>query len=354
MPLLSRRAKYVVILKTLPGELAALRQARPATLDRVMPLIEIATKRGDAETTSAQRLLPKLAERLEESLGARPFFIDFPWLSLRTRVAIGKRKTSVGGIQHVLTEVLARGGRPIPVVRIGNVRRLQLIRQSMDLEAVGLCVRLRIRGVTASGNKDEIEALLDAAGISRASVDLILDMGFIEQEPGFVARDVYDQVQKIPELARYRSVALAGSTMPTTLTAVRENSVGTIQRHEFGLWRDVVALRPDAAIEYSDYAVQNPERPDATGPGMRANVRYTAPEYFVIARGTQVTLDGWDQYRHLAAQITKRPEFRGSGFSWGDDEIVRCAQGGTFTRSSPYWRGVATSHHIEQILDSLG
>lgn len=351
--------RYIPALKTLPGELEALARADITVWARTTPLVEIATRVGDKAESSAQRLLPHLAERASSGLGPHLFFLDSRWLSTATRIVIkqGAHKREVNGLEHLLATFCAAGLLFVPVVRLNaGPKRLEILRGSLDLDARGVCVRVLIADVIlSSGNTlgRALQVLVDRVGVGTDRADLVLDLGYIEQEPGFAADDIARLLNKLEGLKDWRSVVLLGTTMPSTLGVIPEQTVGELRRHEWLIWRDLLKLDVPRQLSFGDYAVQHPDRPPATGPGMRANLRYTVPNRFVIARGTQVTIDGWSQYRELASKVVARKDFSGPSYSWGDQEIWNCAEGLAFKRWSPYWRGVSTSHHLRFICEAL-
>ena len=59
-------------------------------------------------------------------------------------------------------------------------------------------------------------------------------------------------------------------------------------------------------------------------------------------RSGPVTVEGNEQYQDLCQQLVQRPEFAGSGYSWGDSVIVKCASGSVEPGAQPTWRGAGT------------
>ena len=110
-PLACGHWQYVPILKSMPGELAAIDQAPGSVLDRMTPLIEV-DERIMAGTPKGRSRAPRLADRLAPTMTAdRPFFIDFPWIESDAQVLVGPshRRTAVNAMELVLGECRNHG-----------------------------------------------------------------------------------------------------------------------------------------------------------------------------------------------------------------------------------------------------
>lgn len=148
-------------------------------------------------------------------------------------------------------------------------------------------------------------------------------------------------------------MALAGTVIPQTLSSVvDQDQIGELDRHEWNYWRRVRQFPIARPLGFSDYAVQSPVRPDG-GRGAMGNIRYTGGSEVIIARGHKITANDHAQYRELARKIQSHSSFRGSSFSWGDQQIVTYANGAPPPLGAEAWRAFGTSHHIELVTEAL-
>ncbi len=148
---------------------------------------------------------------------------------------------------------------------------------------------------------------------------------------------------------------MLGTSMPTMMSCVAEGTVGSVPRKEWELWSQLQQCELERMPTFGDYAIQNPHPPhDGGGPGMRANIRYTANGDTLVARGRGPFYEeGNEQYRRLCEQLVARAEFAGREFSWGDGVIDDCAAGAVEPGGQRVWRGAGTSHHIRTVSEQL-
>jgi hypothetical protein len=139
---------------------------------------------------------------------------------------------------------------------------------------------------------------------------------------------------------------------------VAEGTVGRLPRREWDLWCRLRARRPRRLPTYGDYAIQHPDPPwegEESGPGMRANIRYTLHDITLVARGVgPLQLEGAEQYRGLCRKIIAEPRFAGADYTWGDRLIFDCARGIADPGNQNRWRGAGTSHHLRLVVEQLG
>jgi hypothetical protein len=156
----------------------------------------------------------------------------------------------------------------------------------------------------------------------------------------------------------WRRIILAATSFPEDLSDVDAQTISTLPRHEWELWK-TLQRRPDSLprrdIIYGDYAIAHPVTPDIDPRVMRmsANIRYTATDTWLIVKGKNVRQYGFDQYFDLCKTLVKRLEYMGSEFSWGDRYIADCAEGIVGPGNATTWRKVGNNHHITLLVKEL-
>lgn len=342
--------RYVPVLKSLPGELKALAHASGTAWRRMTPLIEIATKRGENEVMRAQSVLARAGDELAAVFSVdRGFFLDFRWVKYGQQVEL-KGGTKRRAIEQVLQDVCAKALSCVAVVAPGQDPRIvKLVDEALEFAQRGVCVRVQLRGVVRGGRAAlaaEIDALVDELRISEDMVDLFLDLGFIGAP--LTVKEIAEILKGL-EPTKWRSMILAGTVVPDTLKEIDEDTIGALTRYDWLIWKELESLGL-GRVSYGDYAVQHPIPPVEGGRGMRANVRYTAGDHFLFARGTKIGRGNYSQYQDLCKGIRALKDFRGAAASWGEDEIVNCANGTALPKAPSDWRAIGTSQHLEHLI----
>jgi hypothetical protein len=249
--------------------------------------------------------------------------------------------------------------RCVPVLRVGqsSLAVAEIVRAVAEADGRGAALRYPARRLVPPPRQTLAAILtqaLDSLELAPGSADLLIDLEWIDPGEPLQASNILQIVEDLADAAPWRTVIVLGTTMPTMLSLIPEMTIGSLPRHEWDLWRMLRSMSESVALCYGDYAVQNPQPPaEKTGPGMRANVRYTSEMVTIIARGKSVLQEGKEQYSELCRWLTVRPEYAGASFSWGDEVIQRCADGDLAPGAQDLWRGAGTSHHLRFVTEQL-
>lgn len=350
---------YVAILKALPGELKALRRLPLVARNRMTALIEVTSQNVDANKKPRSSPISRLPQEFATVFGDRPFFLDVGSLSPRqpAYVRTGGSLSPVPALEHLIVECERRGLNTVPVIRPGlDASVAELLRQ-LASDGRGTCLRMpmEINSFSSKGLGAELGLLHDLAGTAPEVTDLVIDMRYIDSNPGVESRHILRELENLPMLSRWRSLIFAGTAIPRSLNADHfpEESLRRIRRHEWRWWSELQKLGISRTPTFSDYAVQNPDRLSGGGPQTRANIRYSMYDEIIIVRGRSIREVGYGQYRKLCADIIHSNEFFGESFSWGDSYIESCAMGLAPTGNQSTWRAVGTSHHLQVMIDRL-
>jgi Beta protein len=348
---------YVPALQNRPGELEALEQAPPEIWEKIVPLMHCVGQKKRTEPISAAAVKSWL-KRIAAAVGSHPFYLDI--LRLRPNFPVRTSAAEMPVLQEMYAAARSRGLCFIPVAWVGESSKahLNMVASAAIEDGNGVALRYRFRefaigpGVTQSGY---LAGCLDDLGSDVADADLLLDLGYLDPETEIDAGDIRALLDEATKVGEWRSIVLLGSSTPQSLGCVKEGTIGEIARREWELWSELLAGEPPRMPAYGDYAVQHPRPPmDPGGPGMRANIRYTADGRMLVARGEGLVIqEGKEQYRELCQWLTQSPDFAGNSYSWGDQTIGACAAGTSEPGWQDVWRGAGTSHHLAVVVSQL-
>jgi len=349
--------RYVVVLKNLSGERDALRHAAPEVADGLVPIFESPGRRGKLKGDIPAATLRNWISNMTECVRPRqPVFLDFPSVTATRRA--GGLETDITALTYLFKAAEKAGLEAIPVIRVGQaIEKAQLLSAIAVSTGRGACLRYPWRTLPPPGETrvSVIEALLRETNLLPSECHLIIDLEYIDPDLEISGVALARELERLPELDRWQSLSLIGTTMPPTLGCIRQGTVGKISRREWQLWREVREAMSARMPCFGDYGVQGPRDPDLkSGLGMRANIRYTGFDDTLVARGSGPAFQGGpEQYQELCAWLAAEAVFSGAGFSWGDGIIDRCAHGAPARASQGVWRGVGTSHHLALVTRQL-
>lgn len=335
---------YVPVVKSFRGEFTALSTAEPKVLACITPLIEIANKQGDPNRISPRSPLAHVVQDLVESVGNDwPFFLDF------------HEALPVATIRRILGGIATAQLMFVPVLSPDKPAQTRAIAASVGFSD-GVCLRLnftsRVRR-TGESLDQQVEMLLGDTAVERADCDLVLDLGQIPQTLGYSAEDLRNGIEEIRHIRQFRNLILIGTSIPDSLAEVGQDAVGTLSRHELRLWRQLRSTKLSRQPTFGDYIIQPPRRPNGFARAV-ANIRYTSDDQVLIFRGHAIGKSDYAQYRNLCGLLASRREFRGRGFSWGDDQVASVVQGATPPLWQQEWRAIGSSHHLADAVESVG
>jgi hypothetical protein len=360
-PVPSGARHYVAALQSKSGERDALAHVSTDTWAHLTPLVEIlGPKTGQSEPYTHSQT-KAWVRKVSDVVGVHPCFLDTLRIRPNHRVATSAGEQPVLSVLH--SEARKRGMAFVPTLWLGDGDRARSqIRDCAGADGRGVALRYPLLGsVSVDGRSTEtlIKEALDAVEVDVGGADLILDLDFLTEDVDIEAGDIAVAIDGLVAIGDWRSVVLIGSSMPRSLGGgiVPEGTFGRLPRREWELWCALARLRPGRMPTFGDYAVQNPKPPleaEPSGPGQRANIRYTTDDATLVPRAVGAVIqEGAEQYRDLCRQLVAQPEFAGSDFSWGDREIEECADGFGSPGSQHKWRGAGTSHHLRHVVDQL-
>lgn len=358
VPLPVDSTHYVAALQNLPGERDALRHAPPEIWERMTPLVHFVGRTSRTEAFRAPTVRDWV-KKLAGAVGSHPFYLDLTRLEPTFPVATPDGETAV--LEYIYGASRARGLRFVPVRWVGesDETHRRIVGNAALEDGHGVALRYRMRTfvppVGMSLTK-YVAAELRAIDGDASDADLLVDLEYLDPDDDLDPEGIAASLREMLAVGPWRSIVLLGTSIPAMMSAIDEGSVGSLSRREWELWSQLQQCDLPRIPTFGDYAIQNPRPPHTGGgPGMRANIRYTANGDTLVARGQgPFHEEGKAQYRRLCQQIVARGEFAGSDYSWGDRVIDDCARGVMAPGAQNVWRGAGTSHHLQTVTARLG
>lgn len=339
-----------VALRAKEGEAEALTHADESHLERVQPLMIL-----DRATSVAGQLAH--AERVARHLHNHDRVLavdawDVDPSAFRPTVTLGE-----------LVDRLSYGvdlfdvGPPIPI--LPTLRECTSLRDAADIgrlgEETGAGVALRIQ--LLAGRTVDIAGVVDALKVDPRTIDVVLDLGFVEAALAEHVDLVHAAVDVVRTTGPLRSIVLLSGSVPPQLSRLGRWHQ---DRHEEQLWQGISAQHAD--VLFGDYGVVHPTPTKGWRPRNVA-VRYACPTGWTYWRRPIEEPDpaGADDgsgdeppraraFRELCRELVDTDVFAGPDFSWGDRKLSNAARGNEKTlgrASRPV--AFATSHHLAHL-----
>lgn len=349
---------YVPFLKGKAGELKALAKLDVEERGRLTPLIEVAPLKVNPKTgqptENVDKALDGFAAKLVAAWGSLDHcFLDIAEFDPDARLQDGRHPLAA-----FFTEAKEVDLAAIPVTGLDrDGAQLEAVEEVCSALRRGAAFRLRRADLRDPERLSEdlrrLNALLD---LGAAEIDLLFDLGELgASQLAAVGAEAAAAIRAMPDIGAWRSLTVCSGAFPTTVSQfVKPGESGELARRDWTLWRELLDL-PDPLPRlpaFGDYGVAASEwlrgfDPEIMSPA--AKIIYTTEEDWLVVRGRSVKKHGYDQYRDLAGQLVKRDEFCDTKHCWGDEAIVKCANGSEGTGNLTTWVTVATRHHLEVV-----
>ncbi len=350
---------YVPILKWKRGEIRALHELHPSIAAQMLPLIEIVPVQWDYKESkpkeTIQEHIADIANNIDQSWGTHPILIDFGLLE-----SIDVQPNTTHPMELVFNDARTKGLHAIPVTGPERDDIYQnAVKAIIRQDNKGVCFRVCSDDLAGDDLTNTINNLLSFFSVVPNQVDLVLDMEAIDRSSQRLwTATAQALLHALPHATDWRSLTLAGTSFPATLSEFQPGSVGRIQRVELALWMTLRGKTLPRMPIFGDYAVAAPGMTelDPRILHISASIRYTIESEWLIFRGRDLRdprFGGHSQYRTLSQQLHSHPSYYGAGYSWGDKYISDCADGSQGHGNPEMWRKVGTNHHITLTVTQL-
>ena len=355
-------AIYFPIFKALTAEFAALENIKPHDANRIVPIFELPIvpdrKKYRESSTPITDFIDDAGEKIGQLRSDKYAMFDaYQW----NPAATNEHGEHIIAYMHNILK--SNGVKAIPIV---GYDRWDVLEYKLALQSItrshreNVCIRLDQTAFEDSsepdffqGNLNEILSVLD---LDPAKCHIVLDFGDVTP---FGAIDLLVKFESLLNLISdyfFKSYSVAGCSLPKTINeAVKTpNTCGVILRKEMLLWQSLRHRFPNLPICFGDYGVRGPN----TNEGVRnrhtnGKIRYTIEKEYYIARGQSLSKPPkGEQMWELAQQIMSSSYYLGPNFSWGDSEILRCANK-EIKGNAWQWIAIDTSHHLAFVVGEI-
>jgi hypothetical protein len=248
----------------------------------------------------------------------------------------------------------------MPVHTIGDVHSL-IAARSAARDSDGLGLRYMPAQTALAGAASLREAVareVERLETTPEAIDLLVDLGWLDPNRPISAEELAPVLRTLRVVGRWRSIALLGTSVPSTLGSFPEGSLSGFFRREFALWSEL-RQRGLVDLDFGDHGIQNPKPPDLRNAQyMRASIRFTIDDATLVARGNGPVLDlpvreRFAQYRRLSQLLFEHPKFPLDDCCEAERIIQLCADDKRNIQAQHAWRGVTTLHHATLVTTML-
>lgn len=349
--------RYVPILKAKEGEYKALTDLKAGTKAAIVPLLEVPSIpwdwASDAPAKGLDAHIAPVIAKITAAWGtAQPAYLDADLVS-DERTAAGKHPLEV-----LFADARTAGLTLIPVAGTDrSADDLAAVAAVAAADGRGICLRLVPDDfLPGAPLAVEIATVLAATGVDAPDVDLIVDLGALPAGQAATFTIAWTAVlPTLPRLADWRTVTLAGTAFPISLSGMPAMTITSIAREEWHVYQGIRAAGLPRVPDFGDYAIAHPDLLDVDPRLMQmsAAIRYAAPAEWLVVKGRGVRRNGWNQTQDLSRLLIARPESQPATHCAGCDFIRRRAAGSPTPGNGTTWRYVGTVHHLTTVVEQL-
>ena len=346
---------YVPILKLKMGEVRALQNLDEPRKENLTPFFEINPIPWDYSEDKPAKTISEHLSKVVTNISScwnKIFFLD-------TKYILEEISSGFDDIIRLHASAVKNGLSPIPVVGLGrNGDFWELAKAVNGLCGNGLCLRIEGEDFDSDDYSDKILDVLDMLGVDLENVDVLIDLGQIPRSglAPFVS-GLRSIIRFFPKVTAWRSLIISASSFPESMSDFSPDTASVTPRAEWDIWKRLVTgeHRLKRYPAFSDYAIATPAPFEMDPRMMRlgGKIKYTTDDGWLIVKGVGITRGGYKQFHRLAEYLTRREEYKGENYSWGDQYIYHCAKKDAGTGNQTTWVSVGMNHHFAVVSDQI-
>jgi hypothetical protein len=338
------RYRYVPILKWKRGERRGIKMVSETMAQDVRPLIVVTeeTFADQPETVRSEAMSASLlfADEVFQHWGAREFYLDAS--------AIPPSPTGIHPLIETAKQCGETGAHMTPATRLAASPSYEAavlkVAQTYDC---GVALRVDVREFASASS------WLPSWSHDPMQTDLILDLAHNVKAFSDLGPMLELAFRNLERSLDWRTVTVAGTSMPANFSEYETNGVHTIERNEWTLWQHLISLSLPYRLDYGDYAtVAIPPPPADIGWGFPISVRYTLPTQFLICRGVRTRGEGakdMDEQLIAHAKTIVRYKKRSRLDCWADETIDKIAAEEKGPEGLEHWVTIGVNRHIVRV-----
>jgi hypothetical protein len=343
---------YKPILKAMPGDYSGLAKTSQSVYPLFVPHFLIQNPKNASDAVLLESYLYEVGRELAQIRGRGQFYVDIPRF---------KQEWRVTNDRHPLTFLheRIRGLGATGVVVIGLERDdeafLGAAFDAAKLNNTGICIRVEKLDLEDPHNAYEIlESRIRYSSQGVKQIDILIDCGDLQmQELSELRSRVLDFLSLIRNARSFRSLTLAGTTIPQKFSHFQRFQPQFLPRLELALWTSIRNAGYDF-LDFGDYGVNNtrPIDRDKKIMNVLAKIRYSLPGAWLIVAGNVLKGNGADQYHRLAELVVDTPQFRISDLRWGHTQVRYRAKRTIAPGCPAEWVAIDLCNHIHYVCEN--
>ena len=349
---------YVPVLSWRLGEYQALSRLDIWVKDRTMPLVcipevEFDFDEGEDKKTVDEHVRP-FVKRYSKKWGARP-----AWVALHDNISAGRMDDGSHVFDYIFDGLRQYHAHAAPAVSLGSDSgTVAAAARAIGRDGHGAGIRVRLKDIMDREPGKKVTKLANDLSLPLEETDLIIDLWAPNFEPyQTFAKLLIATLNRFGDLSAFRNLVMVSTAIPKSSRGIAKG-IDKIPRHDWLFYKALLDALPNGMRHpvYGDYTVVHPEfiAMDMRVIKPPGKIVYTTAETWATCKGGAFPTNREQMHDHCET-IVNNPkfQFRGPGFSYGDDYIARCAKRLEGPSNLSRWKGVTINHHITTVVDNL-
>ena len=349
---------YVPVLGWRVAEYQALWYLCSLIKDKTVPLIYIPEigfdfNKGKDKKTVNNHVRP-FVKQYNTKWGARP-----AWIALHKKISLGRMDNGSHVFDYIFDGLRSYRAHAVPAVSLmSDSDTVAAAARAILRDGYGAAIRVRIENLMTEEPEKEIIKLAHKLALPLEETDLIIDLGAPNFEPYQIfINGLIAALGRFGDLSSFRNFVITSTAIPKTSREIAKG-IDKFLRHDWLFYKALLDALPDGMRYpfYGDYTVVHPE---FTFMDMRmikpaGKIVYTTADTWTTCKGGAFLKNRAQMHDHCKTIVSNREfQFRGAGFSFGDDYIARCAERLKGPSSPAHWKKITINHHITTVVDAL-